>query len=193
MAFITALTTGSSFLQRTRTQRQVTLHTCARPSCGRRGTKTYTVPRCASIEQQVSQKIKDAMRAKDADALKALRAIRAAFLTALKAEGAADKLSDKDAVAALRKLAKMRNESIDMFTQGGRQDLADGEKAELDVIEQWLPTLATPDQTTVWAKDAIEKTGATKPGDMGKVMGYVFFFFYVFFFLLFIKCFMLGN
>ncbi|CAN8067313.1 unnamed protein product [Agarophyton chilense] len=127
----------------------------------------------ASIEQEVSQKMKEAMKKKDTASLKALRGIRAAFLTALKQEGAGDSLPDNIAVEQLRKLAKMRKESIEMFKKGGRDDLADGEKAELDVIEQWLPTLANREQTLVWAKEAIKKVGAKKSGEIGKVMGVI--------------------
>ncbi|KAI0567673.1 Aspartyl/glutamyl-tRNA(Asn/Gln) amidotransferase subunit B [Gracilaria domingensis] len=130
------------------------------------------IPR-ASIEQEVSQKLKEAMKKKDAAALKALRGIRAAFLTASKQEGAGDSLPDKVAIEQLRKLAKMRKESIEMFRKGGRDDMADDEKAELEVIEQWLPTLASREQTVLWAKDAMLKVGAAKPGDIGKVMGVI--------------------
>lgn len=125
----------------------------------------------ASIEEEVGAALKDAMRAKDAERLKALRAIRASFLTALKSEGAGDKLSDKEAIASLRKLAKMRQESIDMFQKGGRDDLVQAETNELNVINQWLPTLASSEQMHTWAQEAVDKTGASKPGDMGKVMG----------------------
>lgn len=128
-------------------------------------------PPQASIEQEVSQKMKEAMKSKDTELLKALRGIRAAFLTALKEAGAGDTLPDDVALAQLRKLAKMRNESITMFRQGGRDDMADAEQRELEIIGQWLPSLADAEQTTVWVKEAIEKTGASKKGDMGKVMG----------------------
>lgn len=111
------------------------------------------------------------MKSKDKDALRALRGIRAAFLTASKEAGAGDKLSDDVAMKQLRKLAKMRCESIAMFREGGRDDLADAEQKELEVIEHWLPSLASEEQTTAWAQEAIEKTGASKKGDMGKVMG----------------------
>lgn len=125
----------------------------------------------ASIEEEVGTALKNAMRAKESEKLKALRAIRAAFLTALKSEGAGDKLSDKEAIASLRKLAKMRQESIDMFQKAGRDDLVQAETYELNVINHWLPTLASPEQMRTWAQQAVEKTGASKPGDMGKVMG----------------------
>lgn len=127
----------------------------------------------ATIEQEVSQKLKEAMKQKDTAGLRAYRGIRAAFLTALKEAGAADSLPDDVAIAQLRKLSKMRNESITMFRTGGRDDLADAEQAELDIIEQWLPKLADREQTVAWATEAISKTGASKPSEMGKVMGYV--------------------
>ena len=165
MAFITPVF-GSSFAAR---QRISTSRCLSRP-------RLYTAIR-ASIETEVSQKMKEAMKAKDPATLNALRGIRAAFLTALKEEGAGDKLSDEQAITQLRKLAKMRKESISMFKEGGRDDLAEKEELELNVIEQWLPTLASEEVVEGWAKEAIEKTGASKPGDMGKVMGYVFLLF----------------
>lgn len=126
----------------------------------------------ASIETEVSQQMKVAMKAKDASRLKALRSIRAAFLNVLKADGA-DTLADSDAITALRKLAKMRQESIDMYSKGGRDDLAKEEQEELAIIEEWLPQLASEELMMEWAKQAIEKTGASSKSDMGKVMGYV--------------------
>lgn len=122
----------------------------------------------------MSQQLKQAMKSRDAAALKALRSIRAAFLTARKSENArSDSLNDAEAVAVLRKLAKMRQESIDMFAEGGRNDLVEGERAELQVIERWLPQLAGHELVATWVSEAIAKTGASKPSDMGKVMGYV--------------------
>lgn len=140
-------------------------------SVHRRRSLYASTPR-ASIETEVSQQMKAAMKAKDASRLKALRSIRAAFLNVLKADGA-DNLADSDAITALRKLAKMRQESIDMYTKGGRDDLAKEEQEELAVIEEWLPQLASEEQMMEWAKQAMEKTGASSKSDMGKVMGYV--------------------
>lgn len=148
---------------------QFTLQVC--PSAHNRRHAATRRPPQASIEQEVSQKMKEAMKSRDTESLKALRGIRAAFLIALKEAGAGDTLPDDVALAQLRRLAKMRNESITMFRQGGRSDMADAEQKELDIIEQWLPSLADAEQTTVWVKEAIEKTGASKKGDMGKVMG----------------------
>lgn len=127
----------------------------------------------ASIEQQVSQKLKEAMKNKDTARLRALRGIRAAFLTALKASGAGDSLPDAEAVAQLRKLAKMRRESIEMFAKGGREDLVEAERFELGVIEGWLPTLAGEEAMREWGREAIEKVGAKGKADLGKVMGMI--------------------
>lgn len=125
------------------------------------------------IEEEVRQKLTEAMRARAADDLRALRAIRAAFLNVVKSGETAvsGEVSDGEAQTALRKLAKMRNESIDMFVQAGRDDLADLERAELAIIQQWLPTLAGEEQTSAWVREAVETVGASKPGDVGKVMG----------------------
>ncbi|CDF40773.1 unnamed protein product [Chondrus crispus] len=152
------VTSGRTFLRAS----QLTRHVC--PAV-RRFSASRT-PR-ASIETEVGQKMKDAMKSKDKDALRALRGIRAAFLNALKETGSGDTLPDDVAMTQLRKLAKMRTESIAMFRDGGRDDLAEAEQKELEIIEQWLPSLVGEEQTTAWAKEAIEKTGASKKGDMG--------------------------
>lgn len=127
----------------------------------------------ASIEQEVSEQLKQALKDRDAARLRALRGIRAAFLVALKEDGSSQTLSDEKAIKQLKKLAKMRKESIEMFKAGGRTDLADAEHAELLIIQSWLPALANEQQTREWAQQAIEKTGATKPSEVGKVIGAV--------------------
>lgn len=167
MAFVSAAT--STFNPRAGFRHMTAVVTPLRRAPGRHA----RVQVRASIEQEVSQNLKEAMKAKDTERLKALRTIRAAFLTAMKAEGAGDSLSDKEAITTLRKLAKMRQESIEMFEKGGRNDLAQAEREELTIIEHWLPKLASEEQIAVWAKSAVEKTGASKPSDMGKIMGYV--------------------
>jgi len=123
-----------------------------------------------AIVDEVSAQIKDAMRAKDKPRTSALRNIRAAFIEALKAEGS-ESLSDEEAVAVLTRLAKQRRESIEAYDSAGRDDLAASEKAELAVIEQWLPTLADEATTRAWVAEAVAATGASSPSDMGKVMG----------------------
>jgi len=122
------------------------------------------------ILEQVSEQMKDAMRAKDKVRLSGLKGIRAAFIEALKEDGS-DELSDDRAVTILRRLAKQRRESITAYEEGGRDDLVEQEKGELAVIEAFLPTLADEATTRAWVDEAIAKTGASSPADMGKVMG----------------------
>ena len=125
-----------------------------------------------AIIDDVSTQIKDAMRAKDKVRLTALRSIRAAFIEALKSDGA-ETLSDEQVMPILRKLAKMREESIAMYKQGNREDLVAIEAAELAHIDAFLPSLADEATTRVWVEEAIAASGAAGPGDMGKVMGHV--------------------
>ena len=123
-----------------------------------------------AIVDDVTQQMKDAMRAKDKVRLGALRGMRSAFIEAMKADGS-DTLADDKSIAILRRLEKQRRESIEAFESGGRQELAEVEKAELAVIEAFLPSLADEATTTQWVEAAIAKSGAAGPGDMGRVMG----------------------
>ena len=122
-----------------------------------------------SLLDDVSSQMKAAMKAQDKGRLSALRGIRAAFIEALKADGR-DSLPDEEAVAVMRRLAKQRVDSITEYDKAGRTDLADIERAELAVIEEFLPRLADAATTRTWVADAIAASGATGPGDMGKVM-----------------------
>ena len=121
------------------------------------------------IVDSVSEQLKQAMKDRDAARTSALRNIRAAFLTAMKEDGAST-LDDARATVALRRLAKQRAESIEAFAAGGREDLADAERKELGVIEAFLPRLADAAQTRAWIEEAIASTGATSARDKGKVM-----------------------
>ena len=120
--------------------------------------------------EQVSEDLKSAMRAKDKVRLGALKNIRAGFIEAQKEDGA-DTLSDDKAIAILRRIAKQRRESIDAYAAGGRDDLVEAETAELQVVEGYLPRLADEATTRQWVEEAIASTGASAPGDMGKVKG----------------------
>jgi hypothetical protein len=122
-----------------------------------------------SLVDQITQDIKDAMKARDAARTAALRNIRAGFIEAMKVDGATT-LADDKALVVLRTLAKRRKESIDAYAAGGRDDLVADEAAELAVIEAYLPKQADADQTRVWAIEAIAAIGATTPKEMGKVM-----------------------
>ncbi len=118
----------------------------------------------------ISSQLKDAMRAKDKVRLNALRSIRAAFLAATKEDGA-ESLSDEACVPLLRKLEKQHRESVDAFEAAGRDEMAAAEKAELTVIQEFLPSLADEATTRAWLQEAIAETGASSARDLGRVMG----------------------
>ncbi len=107
-----------------------------------------------SIFDAVTDQMKDAMRAKEAIRLGALRGIRAAFLTELKRDGS-ERLGDEVCTAILRRLEKQRKESIEAFEGGGREEMAANERAELAVIQEFLPSLADEAQTRGWVEEAI--------------------------------------
>lgn|SRR5690554_5803034 len=122
------------------------------------------------IETTVNERLAEAMKARDAARVAALRNIRAAFLVEMKKDNART-LSDETCVEVLRRLAKQRRESIEAFEAAGRAERAAEERAELAVIEEFLPRLADEETTRAWLREAIAATGASKPGDLGKVMG----------------------
>lgn len=122
------------------------------------------------ILDDVSAQMKDALRAKDATRLAALRGIRAAFLVEMKKDGRTQ-LPDEDCIPILRKLEKQRRESIEAFEQAGRADRADIERAELAVVQSFAPSLADEATTRAWVEAAIAETGAAAAKDLGRVMG----------------------
>ncbi len=122
------------------------------------------------IFHAVSGQLTEAMRARDKARLSALRGIRAAFLNATKEDGS-EELSDESCVALLRRLERQRRESIDAFEAGGRSELADAERAELEIIQSFLPSLADQTTTHQWIEQAISETGASGSREVGRVMG----------------------
>ena len=122
------------------------------------------------LVETVTAQMKDAMKAKDAARLGALRNIRAAFLTEMKRDGS-DTLDDAVSISLLRKLAKQRQESIDAFTQANRPERVAEERAELGVIEEFLPRLADEATTRAWVAEAIAASGASNAKEIGRVMG----------------------
>jgi len=124
------------------------------------------------ILDDVSDQMKAALRARDSLRLTTLRSMRAAFLNELKKDGA-DSLSDEACIGLLRRLQKQRRESIAAFEQGGRDDRAQTERAELAVIDEFLPSLADRATTRAWVEEAIQQTSASGPKEVGKVMGAV--------------------
>ena len=120
--------------------------------------------------ETVTAQLKDAMKAKDAARLGALRNIRAAFLVEMKKDGA-ETLDDATSIAVLRRLAKQRQESIDAFEQAKRPERVAEERAELAVVEEFLPRLADEATTRAWVREAIAASGASTAKELGKVMG----------------------
>ena len=126
-----------------------------------------------SLQKQVMDKMKEAMKAKDTIALQALRAVKSAFLLAKTETGAQEDLTEEQEVKIIQKQVKQRKDSASVFIKQGRQDLADPELAEIAVLEQFLPEALSEDKIEEVVKAAIQKTGAAGMKDMGKVMGIV--------------------
>lgn len=124
-----------------------------------------------SLKSQVESGIKDAMRAKQTDALRTLRAIKSLILLEETKSGATGTLTADDELKLLTKAAKQRRESADIYRTQGREDLLVIEEAELAIIEQFLPKQLTEDEIKAKLQDIIIRVGASAPSDMGKVMG----------------------
>lgn len=121
--------------------------------------------------ETISNDIKAAMKARDKVRLETLRNIKKVFLEAKTAPGANDTLSDADAMKILQKLAKQGKESAATYTAAGRSDLAEGEVAQVRVIEEYLPKPLSFEELEAAIKAVISETGAESMKDMGKVMG----------------------
>ena len=123
------------------------------------------------LEQQIQEAIKEAMKAKDAVALSATRAIKGEILLFKTAEGGAKDVTDGDILKMIQKLVKQRKEAAEQFVAGGRQDLADNELAEAAVLEKYLPKQLSPEEVKDKVREIIAQVGATSIKDMGRVMG----------------------
>ncbi len=123
------------------------------------------------LEQTINDKLKTAMLAKDEKGLRGLRAIKAAIIVAKTAEGAGGKISEADEVKLLQKLVKQRKDSLEIFQQQSRTDLAQKEQEEIEVIEAFLPKQFSEDELKEALNKIIAETGASSPADLGKVMG----------------------
>jgi uncharacterized protein len=124
-----------------------------------------------SLEQEVMAGLKTAMLAKDEKGLRSLRAIKAAILLAKTTEGAAGEIKQEDEVKLLQKLVKQRKESLAIYEQQNRADLAKKEQEEIEVIEKFLPSPLNAEELKSMLSAIIKEVGAQSPADMGKVMG----------------------
>ncbi len=124
-----------------------------------------------NLEQKIMTDLKTAMLAKDEKGLRSLRAVKAAILLAKTSEGAGGELKEEEEIKLLQKLVKQRKDSLEIFTQQNRDDLAQKEKEEIEVIEKFLPKQMTTEELKSALKQIIAEVGATTPADMGKIMG----------------------
>lgn len=123
-----------------------------------------------NLTEQINSDIKDAMRAKDKETLNSLRAIKSALLLEATKGGDAE-ISAETGLAILQKLHKQRMDAHQIYVDQNREDLANDEKIQADVIEKYLPKQMTRDELIPQIEAIIAQTGAQGPKDMGKVMG----------------------
>ncbi len=123
-----------------------------------------------SLEQNINQHLKTAMKAKNQAELRGLRAIKSAILLA-KTSGKGGDLSEEDEIKLLQKLVKQRKDSLEIYQQQNRPELAQKEEEEIQVINKFLPQQMDESAVTEKIKSIIEEIGAKSPADMGKVMG----------------------
>ena len=122
-----------------------------------------------SLKDQITEDMKSAMKARESERLAAIRLL----LAAIKQREVDERITLDDAavVAVVDKLIKQRRDSVSQYEQAGREDLAAAERAEIDVLTPYLPAQMAAEEVAAAIKTAIAQTGATGPGDMGKVMG----------------------
>jgi uncharacterized protein YqeY len=124
-----------------------------------------------TLQAQVDNDIKDAMRAKEAAKLGVLRMLKSALMNAaIEKGGAGTQLDDAEASAVIRKEVKKRQDSIESFEKAGRAELADKEKAEVEVLSTYLPKALSADEVAALVREAIAEAGATSRKEMGAVM-----------------------
>ncbi|MCF8341335.1 MAG: GatB/YqeY domain-containing protein [Chitinophagaceae bacterium] len=124
-----------------------------------------------SLEITINEQLKKAMLAKDEKGLRALRAIKAAILLAKTSEATSGELKAEDEIKLLQKLVKSRKDSLEIFQQQNREDLAQKESEEIEVIEKFLPKQMSEEELKEALVAIINQTGAAGPSDLGKVMG----------------------
>jgi len=125
----------------------------------------------STLSARIVEDMKTAMRAKDTVALNVVRGLKSAIkYAAIEKHGADADLDDPDAIAVVRREIKKRQDSVQSYESAGRQDLADAEKAEISVLEKYLPAAMNADDLIRLVESVIAETGATTKKDMGRVM-----------------------
>jgi uncharacterized protein len=124
-----------------------------------------------NLSQQISESLKEAMKAKDHVTLATLRSLKSAIqLATIEKYGADGTLEDSEAVSVIRKAIKQRHDSVSSFRDAGREDLAEKEEAEIKVLERYLPQPLTQSEMELLVAEVIGELGVTLRKDMGKVM-----------------------
>lgn len=124
-----------------------------------------------SIQEQINEDIKSAMKAGEKDKLMALRDIKSKLLLEMTKEGGDGSVEDSKAIVILNKLFKQRAEAIEIYKTQNRPDLLEEEQKQADVIAAYLPAQMSEQELELAVSQFIEQTGANSPADMGKVMG----------------------
>lgn len=124
-----------------------------------------------SLSKTIGEEMKAAMKAKDKVRLESLRGIKSAIMLAQTEKGAGAELNEDEELKILTRMQKQRKESISIYDEQGREDLAEEERAQLAVIEGFLPKALSPEELEDFLSNLISELGAAGPQDMGKVMG----------------------
>jgi uncharacterized protein len=124
-----------------------------------------------NLEQKVMAEMKDAMKSKNEAQLRGLRAIKAEIIKAKTEPGAGGEISEEGELKLLQKMVKQRKDSLEIYQQQNREDLAQKEQEEIAVIERFLPAQLSEEELKTELQAIIAETGASSPADMGKVMG----------------------
>lgn len=123
-----------------------------------------------TLEEKVQKKMVAAMKAKDKDQLRTLRAIKSELLL-LKTDGSGDEVDEAKELKLIQKMVKSRQESLEIYQKENREDLAEKEAIEIEHIKDFLPAQLSAEEVTTAITAIIQETGASSMADMGKVMG----------------------
>jgi len=124
------------------------------------------------LKDKIQEDLKQAMLAKEVEKLSTIRMLKSALqYFEIQKGGAGYEATDEDVMDVIGREIKKRRESIEMYEKGGRQELADKEKLELEILQTYLPEQMTEEEVQVLVNEAITQTGAKTMQDMGKVMG----------------------
>lgn len=124
-----------------------------------------------NLEQKIMAEMKDAMKARNEATLRGLRSIKAEIIKAKTEPGAGGEITEEKEISLLQKMMKQRKDSLEIYQQQNRSDLAQKEQEEMAVIEKFLPRQLSSEELRKELQQVIAETGASSPADMGKVMG----------------------